>query len=253
MTATIEGAGVELACEVRGEGTPVLLVHGMAADARSWTPLSDALAAAGTARTIAYDRRGYGASGAPEPYERTTVSEQAQDARAVLQAFAADAPALACGADLGALVVLDLLVHGPGLLRGAVLIAPPVHQFSLDATEVLSRERAALEEALRDDGPEAAVAVLRADADAVARAAHRAVFADYAGLASWPVTRAELRAVDVPVVVIAAADAPAHLREEAEALVRLLPHGRRVEDGDPLAPLRELLADASPPPARARS
>jgi pimeloyl-ACP methyl ester carboxylesterase len=242
MTMTIQGAGVELACEVRGDGVPVLLVHGMASDARSWTWLSDELAA-GATRTIAYDRRGYGGSEAPEPYEGTTVMEQAQDARAVLHAFAGDAGTLACGADLGALIVLDLLVHSPGLLRGAVLVAPPVHQFSLDATEVLSRERAALEQALRDGGPEAAVAVLRADADAVVRAAHRAVFADYGGLASWPVTRAELRAVDVPVVVVTPADAPAHLREEAEALVRLLPQGRRVEDGDPLAPLRELLAE----------
>ncbi len=244
MTVTIEGAGVDLACEVEGDGTPVLLVHGIAAGARTSAGLAAALAVAGDARVVRYDRRGYGASGAPEPYERTTVAEQAQDARAVLAAFADGEPAVACGTDFGALVVLDLLVHSPGLLRGAVLVAPPLHQFSLDATEALSRERAALEGVLREGGPEAAVAVLAPDADAAARSDHRAVFADYGGLASWPVTRGELRAVAVPVHVLSAPDAPAHLREEADALVRLLPRGRAVESTDPLASLRELLASS---------
>lgn len=241
MAETIEGAGVEMACEARGEGPPLLLVHGMAADARAWAPVAQALA--GQARTIAYDRRGYGDSGAPEPYEATTVQEQAQDARAVLAALA-DGPAFAAGVDFGALVVLDLLVRLPGTVRGAVLVEPPLHQFSVGATEGLSRTRAELEQALRDGGPEAAVAVWAPDADARARAAHRAFFADWSGLASWPVTRGRLRAIAVPVTVLTRPSASAHVREVADALAGLLPAGRRVEAGDPLPALRDLLAPA---------
>jgi esterase len=240
---TVEGAGVPLSSDVRGDGTPVLLVHDIAADARRWEPVAEALAAGGAARAIAYDRRGYGGSGAPQPYERTTVQEQAQDAAALLRGL--DAPdAIGWGEGFGALVVLDLLVRMPGLLRAAVLVAPPLHQFSDAATEVLSQERARLEQALRDQGPEAAVSEWRPDADAALRASHQAFFADYAGLASWPVTRRELRSIAVPVAVVTDPATPAHLVAEADALARLLPDARRSDDGDPLAALRALLPGA---------
>jgi hypothetical protein len=87
---TVEGAGVPLAYEERGEGPTVLLVHGLASDAEAQRPLAEALAPG--ARVIAYDRRGYGASGAPVPYEGTTAEEQAEDAVALLRALGA-APA----------------------------------------------------------------------------------------------------------------------------------------------------------------
>jgi pimeloyl-ACP methyl ester carboxylesterase len=35
-------------------------------------------------RVIAYDRRGYGESGVPQPYTGTTVSEQAEDLAALV-------------------------------------------------------------------------------------------------------------------------------------------------------------------------
>src|SRR5437762_776357 len=101
---TVEGAGVELAYEECGAGEPLVLVHGMAADRAVWRDVAPP-----GARTIAYDRRGYGGSGAPEPYDRTTVNEQAEDLAALLHAINA-APAVAAGADFGALVVLDVLV-----------------------------------------------------------------------------------------------------------------------------------------------
>lgn len=251
----IEGAGVELAAETTGTGTPVLLVHDLAADRRGFAPLVEALAGdpALAARTIAYDRRGYGDSGAPEPYEGTTVQEQAQDAVALLQGLgAADGDAIAVGDGFGALVVLDLLVRLPGLLGGAVLVAPPVNQFSGGAAAVLSEQRALLEAALRDGGPASAVEAARPGADPALRAAHRAFFADFGGLASWPVARRELRAVAVPVYVVTASATPPYLVEAADALAQLLGDGRRQHGGaaegsgagDPLPALRELLQPA---------
>lgn len=245
MSETVEGAGVELAVTARGTGAAVLLVHDMAADARVWTPLAEALAGEGV-RTLAYDRRGYGGSGAPEPYEGTTVHEQAEDARLLLGALgAAGGDAVAVGEGFGALVVLDLLVRLPGLLRGAVLVEPPLNQFSSSAAAVLSEQRALLETALRADGPGATVEAWRPGADAEVAAAHRAFFADFGGLASWPVTRRELRAVGVPVAVVTGSATLPHLLEAADALAPLLPAGRRVHDESPLPALRELLADAA--------
>ena len=49
---------------------------------------------------IAYDRRGWGASGAPQGYRATTVEEQAEDAAGVLEALALES-AVVCGAGIG--------------------------------------------------------------------------------------------------------------------------------------------------------
>src|SRR3954453_15373588 len=151
--STVEGAGGELAYEESSaEGPAVGLVHGMA-PARA--PVHGGGLPPGV-RVIAYDRRGYGASGAPEPYERTTVAEQAEDLVALLRGAAA-MPAVAAAADFGALIVLDVLHRHPGVLRGAVLVGPPVFQLVPTALEPLAAERLALEEALRAGGRDLAV------------------------------------------------------------------------------------------------
>lgn len=211
---------VDLACDVRGEGPATVLVHGMAATRGVWGTL-DGL----EGRAVAYDRRGYGDSTAPEPYARTTVNEQAEDLAGVVEALDA-APALLVGADLGALVVLDVLLRHRQLARAAVLIDPPLHQFSHEATEALSAERLALEQALRDGGPEEAVARWLgegADPARVEAAKHdaRTFFADYGGVATLPITRRELRGLDLPVGVVGAGGGP---------LLRLAPHARAFGD-----------------------
>jgi pimeloyl-ACP methyl ester carboxylesterase len=245
MTPVVEGAGVALAYEQRGDGPTVLLVHGIADDAAGWRELGEQLAP--VARAIAYDRRGYGASGAPEPYERTTVEEQAEDAAALLRALDA-APAVLCGRDFGALVCLDLCKRHANLVRAAAVIDPPLFAFVPAATEALASQRQALEQALRDGGPEHAVEAYLGDGPAVspqrvvrARAAHGAFFADYGGLASWPVTRGELRSLAMPMAVACSATAPAPVRAAADALAALVPAAERL-DGDDVAQLvRRLL------------
>jgi pimeloyl-ACP methyl ester carboxylesterase len=246
MARSVEGAGVALNVVEHGSGAPVLLIHGLAADAEAMAPVAQALA--GEARAIAYDRRGYGSSGAPEPYRGTTVEEQAQDAAAILATLEPGA-AVVCGDDFGALVALDLVKRHRALVRAAVLCDPPLLMFVPEATERLAAQHAELEAAIREGGPEAGVAAwLGGQADgralARARAAHRAFFADYAGLASWPVTRRELRSMDLPVVVLTGPKSPAHIVAAADALAGLLPAARRADDGDLVAAARTLLAQS---------
>src|SRR3954449_10698015 len=188
---TVEGAGVPLHYAQRGDGPAVLLVHGLASDARALGPVAEAIAAAG-ARAIAYDRRGYGESGAPEPYEGTTVEEQAQDAAALLRAVGA-APAIVAGDGFGALIALDLVKRHGGLVRAVLLSDPALFALVPAATEELSAQRREIEDAVRANGPAAGVETWlggRADGQALvrARAAHRAFYADYAGLATWSVS-----------------------------------------------------------------
>jgi pimeloyl-ACP methyl ester carboxylesterase len=240
----VEGAGVALGVAERGEGPPVLVIHGLASDAAAWAAPAEAIAAAG-ARAIAYDRRGYGASGSPEPYTATTVQEQGEDAAAVLEALGA-AGALLCGEGFGALVALDLLVRRPGLATGAVLAEAPLLAFVPEATDVLSAQRERLEDALREGGPEHAVGVWLGegageDELARARAAHRGFFADYAGQSSWSPSRRELRAIGVPVVVLTGARTPEHLTAASDALAELLPSAERRTDGDVVAAVAALL------------
>lgn len=234
MAALIEGAGVELAVHEQGSGPAVLLIHDIGSDAADLRPLATALA--GRARVISFDRRGYGGSGAPEPYEATTVAEQAQDAACVLTALDA-APALVCGLGFGALVALDLATRRRELVASLLVADAPLFAFVAEAAAALAGERLALETALREEGPELAVERWLgpgADPERVrrARAAHRAFFADVAGLASWPVTRATLRGIEGPVPVLTSDGARPHVVAAADALAGLVPGSRREHHAD---------------------
>jgi pimeloyl-ACP methyl ester carboxylesterase len=244
MAPSVEGAGVALNVVERGSGPSVLLVHGIASDAEGLAPLAEALAS--QARVIAYDRRGYGSSGAPEPYQATTVEEQAEDAAALLRGLDAG-PALVCGDGFGALVALYLMKRHRAAVRSAVLSNPPLFMFVPEATEQLAAQRAELDAAVREGGPEAGVEAWlggRVDGEplARARAAYRGFFADYAGLASWPASRRELRSLAVPAVVLTGPWSPPHIVAAAEALAALLPAARRAEDGDLVGAVRNLMA-----------
>jgi pimeloyl-ACP methyl ester carboxylesterase len=246
----VQGAGVELAAAVRGSGPDVLLIHGIASDAAAQEDLATVLADGG-ARVLAYDRRGYGGSGAPEPYAGTTVEEQAEDAAAVLRALAAG-PAVLVGDGFGALVALDLLKRHRGSVAAAVLLEPPLYAFVPEATGALATQRALLEERLRRAGPEAAVEAWigdRAAGDALARArrAHLAFFADMAGVSTWPVARRDLRAIDAPVAVVTSGLSPPHVVAAADAITELVPRASRTHDGDSAAAALALLRRPGPP------
>ena len=178
---------------------------------------------------IAYDRRGYGSSGAPEPYRGTTVEEQAQDAAARAGARWTPAPAVVCGDGFGALVALDLAKRHRALVRAAVLCDPPLFMFVPEATERLGgparRDRGGGARGRARGRASRPGSAARVDGPALerARAAYQAFFADYAGLASWPVTRRELRALDLPAVVLTGPRSPAHVVAAADALAGLMP------------------------------
>ena len=235
IAGTVEGAGVELAYREAGVGRPVVVVHDRATDALAWT---SALARLG-GRAIAYDRRGYGASGAPQGYAATTVEEQAEDLAALLRALDA-APALLLGDGFGALVALDAAKRHRGLVSGLVLADTPLFALVAAATPALARQRSALEDAMRADGRDAGVMLLAgAGGDGEARvracAASAAVFADYVGASSWPVTRRQLRALDVPAAVTTRPGAQAHVVAASDALAALMPTATRGRAADPVA------------------
>jgi pimeloyl-ACP methyl ester carboxylesterase len=227
----LEGAGVELAFEERGSGPSVVLVHGATGTGAIWR---ETVAALGEGmRTIAYDRRGYGASGAPEAYAGTTFEEQAEDAAALIRSLDA-APAIVCGHSLGAGVCLDLMKRHAQLLRGAVLIEPPVLSLSAAGPEAMAETREAVERGARHGGPAGAVEAFLAtwgddvlqqlgeDRLEAARSAPRAFAADLGAAAAWSFTRRELREMRTRALVLSATRSSGAWRDAAAALAALL-------------------------------
>jgi pimeloyl-ACP methyl ester carboxylesterase len=222
--------GVDLAYWQTGSGPPVLLLHETATDADVWRPLANALA--GDATVIAFDRRGWGRSGAPEPYARTTIEEQAEDAVGLLEQLGIEG-ALVGGAGLGAVAALDLLLRRPEMVRAAILVEPPLLAFLPDATEGLSADRKVIEQAVRDGGPPGALELYLGGAlpflgpgaeripdamSSVARERPLSLFAELASVAAWPIPTSRLAEAPAPSLVVVGTSTPAPLRRVADDL-----------------------------------
>ena len=104
---------VRIAYETRGDGEPLLLVHGLGYDRRGWGPLPDLLA--GEFRVLLVDNRGVGESDFPPgPY---TVAGMASDVVAVLDAEGL-ARAHVLGVSLGGYIAQEIaLSHAPRVDR----------------------------------------------------------------------------------------------------------------------------------------
>src|SRR5262245_33016496 len=240
---TLEARGVEIAWSERGTGPAVFLVHETAANGSVWAEVAEVLA--DRARAIAYDRRGWGASTAPEGYRRTTVEEQSEDAAALLESVAA-APAGIVGAGLAAMVALDLLLRRPDLITGTLLIEPPILQMLPVATEALSDDRRRLEMAagagedvidlyLSGGLPSLGAEVIRLPEDLIAAARERpaSVVAEMGIATGWRAPLSRLATAERRSVIVTAPSSPALLREASAALADRLAgaDSREVDSG----------------------
>ena len=117
-----------------------------------WADAFEALARLG--RVIAYDRRGCTRSERPEPYERTSVAEQADDAAALLDALAA-APAVVIGRSYGGSVAIDLALRYPARVQALVLLKGDALGLSPIALEWTKAIRDRLRAVADEDGVDA--------------------------------------------------------------------------------------------------
>ena len=138
-----------LAIDDDGDGTPVVLLHGLTATRRYVVMGSKSLERSGH-RVIAYDARGHGASEpAPNPgaYE---YADLAADLATVLDDHGIDRAVLA-GASMGAHTILRLALDTPERVAGMVLITPAYDPEGHDDAERFARWDA-LSEGLRTGG-----------------------------------------------------------------------------------------------------
>src|SRR5438093_10522987 len=133
--------GAELAVEVRGEGGPVLFVHGFPFDRTVWR---HQLAALSRWKRIAPDLRGAGESTAPP--DGYTIARYADDLVAVLDALGVR-QAVVCGLSLGGYIAFELLRRHAGRVRAVVLCDTRPQPDTLEAkrgrdelTQVAQRE-----------------------------------------------------------------------------------------------------------------
>ena len=258
----LEARGVELVWERVGPAdTPALvLVHESATGRAAWRPLAQALAGRGLGAVL-YDRRGWGESGAPDGYSRTTVEEQSEDL-AELVAATGGGPAAVCGAGLGGLIALDLLLRRTELVSAAALVEPLVPGLVPEATELLSTDRETLRDAVQESGAAGMVDAylegrlaalgsgaerLPAEACGAARERPGSLAAELGAAGAWSHPIHDLGEVGAPVAVVTCADSPPLLRGCADALAGRLGSAERGEIAGPGPPhLRstEALAEA---------
>ena len=121
----IEANGIRLHYDVRGEGPPLVFVHGMCGRGDVWAGQVERLSDEFTC--VTYDRRGHGSSSDGEAQH--TVPLHGDDFAALVTALDLG-PVLYVGSSGGARIGVDVVLRHADLLAGAVLSEPPV--FSLD-------------------------------------------------------------------------------------------------------------------------
>lgn len=119
---SVERDGVRLAVADDGEGTPVVLLHGLTATRRYVVMGSKSLERGGH-RVIAYDARGHGRSTPPLTPDAYGYDLLAEDLRAVLDARGVERAVLA-GASMGAHTLLRFALDSPERVAGIVVVTP---------------------------------------------------------------------------------------------------------------------------------
>lgn len=119
---TVSRDGVSLDVSDDGEGTPVVLLHGLTATRRYVVMGSRSLERSGH-RVVAYDARGHGSSTPASDAAAYTYADLGADLVAVMDELAVERAVLA-GASMGAHTLLWMALHEPARVAGLVVITP---------------------------------------------------------------------------------------------------------------------------------
>lgn len=127
---------IELSCDIRGEGKPIVFIHGNACTRQTWRPQREYFARA--YRVIAPDLRGHGDS--DKPGGAYPMSAFVADVVGLLDALAIDEAVMA-GHSMGGRVVMSFALEHPARVSALVLAGTSATSFS-KANEQIERVRA---------------------------------------------------------------------------------------------------------------
>lgn len=161
-TGRVQVQNGELAYEVRGEGDPVILLHGGMLDSRMWDAEMSALARHHTA--IRYDARGHGDSSTP-----AARFKHYEDLRELLTALGLHRASLV-GLSGGGRIAVDFALTYPDLVQDLVLVATGLSAMATKDPFVLEQTEKLEEAGARGDLPAAIEYILRMWVDGPRRA-----------------------------------------------------------------------------------
>jgi pimeloyl-ACP methyl ester carboxylesterase len=122
QTGFVTTEGDELYFEVRGQGQPLLMIHGGGGGGRMYSFVADILS--DEYQVITYDRRA-NARSSGNASQNFEISQQSRDAVAVLNA-AGTASAFIFGNSSGAVIALDMAKTQPQAVRAIIVHEPPL-------------------------------------------------------------------------------------------------------------------------------
>lgn len=129
--------GVKLHCHVKGDGAPLLLLHGISDNGLCWGRTADALAE--NYLVYALDLRGHGESDAPP--SGYSYADNAADAVELLRARG-HANAIVMGHSYGGRISMVLAAQFPDAVTKLILVDPPLMDPPANLpSDVLERER----------------------------------------------------------------------------------------------------------------
>jgi 3-oxoadipate enol-lactonase len=236
-----------------GEGSPIVLCHGLTASRRYVVHGSRALERAGH-RVVTYDARGHGESDPAPAQQGYGYPELIGDLERVVEAEVATDRFLLAGHSMGAHTAVGYALAHPERLSGLVIIGPTYTGELSDATLAYWDGLAA---ALEADGIDGFVEFLTREGEtaadwreSVARISrermelHRDPRELARALRETPASRpfgslADLAGLDVPALVVASHDEadPGHPYAVAEAYAAALPRARLISEDEGQSPL----------------
>jgi pimeloyl-ACP methyl ester carboxylesterase len=249
----LERPDVRLAGVKDGQGTPVVLLHGLTAT-RRYVVMGSRLLERSGHHVIAYDARGHGGSSPAGQRQAYGYEALVEDLEGVLDRFAVPAAVLA-GASMGAHTILRLALAHPERVRGLVVITPGYDPAEQDDPARLDRWDS-LADGLEEGGVEGFLAaygtaqvpeawretVVKVIRQRMAQHEHPGAVAD--ALRVVPRSRPfgsldELAAIAVPTVVVASADEadPGHPQALGEAYADAIPGARLITDEPGRSPI----------------
>lgn len=106
---------------IKGDGEPLILIHGNFNDSRIWEYQMDYLS--NYYKVISYDQRGYGKSSTPE-----FAFSPHDDLKELFDRFAIK-KAIIMGSSSGGSVAIDFVLKFPELVKGLILVAPSINGY----------------------------------------------------------------------------------------------------------------------------
>lgn len=234
MERVTSADGTAIAVAKKGQGPPLVLVHGGSGDHRNWDLVAPSLAEHFT--TYSMDRRGRGASEDRGGADGDDLGHEAEDILAV--AASAGPPVHLLGHSSGAVCALTAAISGTPL-RSLILYEPPIYVPPYRPPAGLADRLQALAEAgdlenvvvthMRQGwhASEKEIAVLRASPGWGTRVAEATrIPREVRMVGNYRPDERLLSTFDVPTLLLLGTATAAHLRSATEFLVATLPNAR---------------------------